>query len=111
MEDFKHIPKEAWKNTIKTKSIELALNFLNSNQGSKSQQKEQLEMSPYLRSNHEDISVQTASFIAKAQSHMVENIKHNFKEHYKPNLKCDSCKSSECDQNHLLECSTLIGKN
>ena len=85
--------------------------LLNSNQGSKSQQKEALEMSPYLRSNDEDVSVNTAMFIAKIQTHMIENIKHNFKEHYKPNLICDSCKLSECDQKHLLECSELIGKN
>ena len=34
----------------------------------------------------------------------------NYKEHYKTNLICDSCKTSECDQKHLLECSELIGK-
>ena len=42
---------------------------------------------------------------------MIENIKNNFKELYKPNLLCDYCKISECDQKHLLECSELIGKN
>ena len=68
-------------------------------------------MSPYLKSNNEDVSVITASFIAKIQTHMIENVKHNFKEHYKPNLICDSCKLGECDQKHLLECSQLIGKN
>ena len=111
LEEIRLVPKEAWKSRIKTKSIELALAFLKSNQGSKSQQKVKLEMSPYLKSSIEDVSVQTASFIAKIQSHMVENIKLNYKEHYKPNLICDSCKISECDQKHLLECSELIGKN
>ena len=81
LEEIRHIPKEAWKLRIKNKSIELAIAFLNSNQGRKSQQKEELEMSPYLKSNIEDVSVQTASFIAKIQSHMVENIKLNYKEH------------------------------
>ena len=109
LEEIRHIPKEAWKLRIQNKSIELAIAFLNSNQGRKSQQKEELEMSPYLKSNIEDVSVQTASFIAKIQSHMVENIKLNYKEQYKPNLICDSCKISECDQKHLLECSELIG--
>ena len=111
LEDIRHIPKEAWKKRIKQKSCELALLCLNSNQGSKSHQKEYLEMSPYLRSNKEDIPIKASSFIAKVQAHMVKNIKHNFKEHYKPNLKCDSCKLSECDQKHLLECPKLIGKN
>ena len=111
MDEIRRIPKETWKLTIKTKTSELALALLNSNQGSKSQKKEAFEMSPYLKSNNEDVSVITASFIAKIQTHMIENVKHNFKEHYKPNLICDSCKLSECDQKHLLECSQLIGKN
>ena len=68
-------------------------------------------MSPYLRANIENLPIKTASFIAKVQSYMVENIKHNFKEQYKPNLYCGSCNLSECDQKHLLECTKLIGKN
>ena len=47
--------------------------FLNSNQGSKSHQKECLEMSPYLKSNIKHVPIKTASFIAKVQSYMVEN--------------------------------------
>ena len=42
---------------------------------------------------------------------MVENIKHNFKEKYKPNHTCNSWNLGECDQKHLLECIMLIGKN
>ena len=42
---------------------------------------------------------------------MIENVKSNFKENYKPNLVCNSCNLSECNQEHLLECSALIGKN
>ena len=68
-------------------------------------------MSPYLRSNKEDILIKTSSFIAKVQSHMVKNIKHNFKKHYEPNLKYNSCNLSKCDQKHLLKCPKLIGKN
>ena len=68
-------------------------------------------MSPYLSSNNEGILLNTAFFIAKTQTHMIENIKSNYKEYYKPNLYCNSCNNSECDQKHLLECPELLGKN
>ena len=68
-------------------------------------------MAPYLSSNTEEFSLQTASFIAKAQTHMIETIKCNFKEQYTPNLTCNSCQLSECNQEHLLECSALLGRN
>ena len=93
------------------KSYEFALEFLNTNQGSKSTKNKELNMSPYLSANNEGISIQIACFIAKTQTHMIENIKNNFKEQYKPNLACNSCNKSICDQKHLLECSELIGKN
>ena len=111
MEQIKQISKESWKCNIKKKSVDLALDFLNTDQGSKSQQKSELKMSPYLSCHNEGISLEKACFIAKTQTHMIENIKNNFKELYKPNLLCNSCKISECDQKHLLECSALIGKN
>ena len=68
-------------------------------------------MPPYLRSHSEDFSIKTASFIAKIQTHMVEGIKCNFKEQYLPNLTCNSCNLSECNQMHLLQCSALMGSN
>ena len=91
MEEIQNMPEEAWKLLVKNKSIENALKELNSKQGSKSQQKRNLVMAPYLRSHSEDFSIKTASFIAKIQTHMVEGIKCNFKEHYLPNLTCNSC--------------------
>ena len=42
---------------------------------------------------------------------MIENIKNNFKEHYKQNLACNSCNKGICDRKHLLEFSELLGKN
>ena len=68
-------------------------------------------MSPYLSADNEGISLRAAFFIAKTQTHMIENVKSNFREYYKPNLLCNSCNVSECDQKHLLECSELLGKN
>ena len=85
--------------------------FFNLNQGSKSHQKECLEMSPYLKSNIYHVPIKTARFIAKVQSYMVENIKHNLKKKYKPNFDCNSCNLGEFDQKHLLECTMLIGIN
>ena len=110
-EEISTMSEKSWKLLVKNKSIEIALENLNSNQGSKSQKSKSLEMAPYLTSNNEEFSLKTASFIAKLQTHMVENIKCNFKEQYKPNLTCNSCLISECNQKHLLECSALIGRN
>ena len=111
LEEIGRIPKELCKSCIKKKSLKLALKFSNTNQGSKSTMKKELKMSPYLSANNEGISLNTAFFIAKTQTHMIENIKGNFKEYYKPNLSCNSCNKSECDQKHLLECPESIGKN
>ena len=105
------MPEEACKLIVKNKSIEIALEYINSNQGSKSQTRKSLVMAPYLSSNTEEFPLKTASFIAKAQTHMIENIKCNFKEQYKPNLTCNCCHISECNQKHLLECSALLGRN
>ena len=71
---------------MKRKTIESALRYLNLNVGSKSQEYQQLKMSNYLSSQNEDMPVETAKFIAKAQSHMIENVKTNFPEYNKPNF-------------------------
>ena len=42
-------------------------------------------MSPYLCTNDE-MPIETAKFLAKAQSHMIEDVKMNFQQEYKPNL-------------------------
>ena len=42
---------------------------------------------------------------------MIETIKTNFKHEYEPNLTCNSCKISECNQSHLIYCNALIGSN
>ena len=42
---------------------------------------------------------------------MVETVKTNFKEKYKPNFLCNLCKLHECNQSHLLYCEKLIGSN
>ena len=35
----------------------------------------------------------------------------NFQGNYKPNFLCNSCKLHECNQSHLLYCSSLLGSN
>ena len=42
---------------------------------------------------------------------MVETVKTNFKEIYKPNFLCNLCQLHECNQSHLLYCDKLIGSN
>ena len=68
-------------------------------------------MSYYLISQNEDMQVETAKFIAKAQSHMIETVKTNFSEYYKPNFVCNICLISESNQPHLLYCKKLLGSN
>ena len=96
---------------VKQKSIKSALEHLNYNQGSKRQKSKTILMAPFLTSKNEEFELKTSSFIAKVQTHINANFKSNLKEHYKPNLVYNSCNLSECNQEHLLECSALIGKN
>ena len=65
----------------------------------------------FLSPNYEDFSVETAKFIAKIQTHTVETIKINVQGNYKPNFICNYLKLCECNQVHLLYCSSLIGTN
>ena len=55
--------------------------------------------------------METAKFIAKTQSHMIETVKTNYPGFYKPNLIYNACLTSECNQPHLLYCQKLIGSN
>ena len=103
--------KVSWKKLVKRKSIENALTYLNFSLGSKCQKSKTLRRSPFLTLCNEYFEMKTSSIIAKDQTHMIENFRSNFKEHYKPNLLCPSCYFSECNQNKLLECSVLIESN
>ena len=71
----------------------------------------ELKISPYLSSQNENIPVETAQFIAKTQAHMIETVKSNFQGFHKPNLTCNLCLTSECNQPHLLYCQKLLGSN
>ena len=95
---------------VKSKTTEHALIYLNSRIGSKSQNYKELKISSFLSSESE-VPFETAKFIAKIQTHMVETVRLNFQGFYKPNLICQSCKISECSQSHLLSCKMLIGSN
>ena len=67
-------------------------------------------MSSFLCS-HDDFSIDTVKFIAKAQCHMIETIKMNFQQGHKEDHICDSCRFKVCNQSHLLDCKALIGSN
>ena len=110
MDEIRKTPVKIWKEEVKRITIKIALDYLNSNVGSKSRKYSKLEMSPYLCPN-DQMPIETAKFLAKAQSHMIENIKMNYQQEYKPNLVCNACKKSECNQAHLLICPALIGSN
>ena len=111
MDEIRCTPEKMWKKQIKQKSIENALKFLNTTQWSKSRQYIDLKMTKFLSSNVEDIQIKTAQLLTKIQLHMVKNIKISFKEQYNPNVVCNSCLLSECNQKHLFECWALIGRN
>ena len=110
LNEIQNTPISQWKEKIKIQSIKNSLSFLNSKLGSKSQSYSELKMSKYLCPN-EHFSIETAKFIAKAQCHMIETIKMNFKHEYEPNFICNSCRNSECNQSHLIYCNALIGSN
>ena len=70
-EEIRNMSKDSWKKIVKRKSIESALLYLNSNQGSKSQKRNTLSMAPFLTSSNEDFELKTTTFIAKIQTHMI----------------------------------------
>ena len=110
MDEIRQIPEVA---IIKSKTYENALHDLNTNQGSKSKKFNELKMAPYFKYQipNEEVTHEMAKFILKIQCQMVEGVKMNFKDKYKPNLICDACNKSECTQTHLLECSVIIQGN
>ena len=110
IDEVRLLKEETLKSMIKSKATENASLFLNSSIGSKSQAYKELKLSFYLSSQSE-VPIETAKFIAKVQSHMIESIKKNFQSHYKPDFVCNSCKISQCDQSHLLYCSKSIESN
>ena len=99
MDKILKTPVIAWKKRVKLKTIQIALNYLNSNIERKSREYSELKMSPYLCPNDE-VPVTIAQFIAKTQSHMIENVKINFQQEHKPNFICNSCKKHECNRSH-----------
>ena len=111
MSEIGSFKEESWKSLVKSKTTSFPLKYLNSIVGSKSQRYQELKLSLYLSSQNENIPVETAKFIAKTQSHMIETVKTNFQSYYKPNLLCNACLISECNQPHLLYCKKLIGSN
>ena len=111
MNEICSYPIENWKQSIKLKTTQNALTYLNSKVGTKSHKYEKLQMSNFLLPNEEEIPIETAKFIAKIQTHMIETVKSNFPGEYKNDTLCNSCKSSECNQPHLIYCKSLIGSN
>ena len=109
IDEIRNISETLWKKHVKLKSIERALNFLNTTQGSKIQEYKDLKIMPFLSSIEED--VKSVQFIGKIQSQMVENVRMNFKETYKRKIVCQSRKLIGYIQKHVLECQSLIGSN
>ena len=68
-------------------------------------------MSNFLFPGEEEVPIETAKFIAQAQTDMIEYVKINFKERYKPHLNCNTCITNKCNQSHLLYRLKLIGSN
>ena len=100
--------EESWKSLVKSKITAFVPKYLNFIVGSKSQKYHKLKLSKYLSSQNENIPVETAKFIAKTQSHMIEIVKTNFQSYYKSNLFCKACLISESNQPNLLYCKKLI---
>ena len=103
-------PSETWKGVIKTQTHQNSLKYLNTNIGSKSRHYTELKMSQFLCS-HDNFSRDISKFMAKTLCHMIEKVKMNFQQEYKPNFMCNTCMVKICNQSHLLYCEALIGSN
>ena len=109
-DDIRKMPEDSWKSFVKRIFFKNAVEYLNFNQGRRSQKSESLMMAPFLSSDDNEFSLQTSSFIAKIQTRMIENIKYNFKEYYKPNLVCNSCNLYKCDKKKIAKMFKLDWK-
>ena len=67
--------EERWKSFVISRTSACALSYLNYIGGSKSHKYKDLKLSNYLSSKNENIPLETAKFITKTQSHMIETVK------------------------------------
>ena len=110
IDEIRNLSKTKWKEIIRVRTKQNALNDLNKNQGQKSRKYKELKLASFLSPNDEEVSNGIKKFIAKVHCNMVEEIKTNFKGEF-DNYDCEICKVNECTQEHLLNCEGLIGGN
>ena len=115
MLEIEQMSEFKFKSLVKLKTDVQALQYLNEEKNKLKKIKNlifsELKMAEYLLPSENCISANLAKFIAQIQSQMIDGVKANFSRKYEGNLMCDSCRKSECNQKHLLECPVLIGCN
>lgn len=100
--------KQSFKNFLKRKSKEAAVNYLNKLKSKHSKLDDlhfnDLKCANYLQDQR--INQNEAKLLFKLRTRMYP-VKSNFKEQYNFNLSCELCNNAICDQRHLLNCKIL----
>ena len=113
IDDIQIMPKSTFKRLVNLKTKENALNYLNELKSAHTKVMDivhnELEMQTYLSPNICEMTVDDAKYIFLLRSRMVD-VKANYKGKYFDYL-CTECGKEEETQQHVLECSKLIGKN
>ena len=113
IDDIQIMPKSTFKRLVNLKTKENALNYLNELKSAHTKVMDivhnELEMQTYLSPNICEMTVDDTKYIFLLRSRMVD-VKANYKGKYFDYL-CTECGKEEETQQHVLECSKLIGKN
>ena len=100
--------KQSFKNLLKRKGKQITETYL-AHQKSKHSKLDDLNFSELKCAQYlvdPRINQKEAKLMFKLRTRMY-HVKSNFKGIYLNNLACDLCKSSTCDQRHLLSCKVL----
>ena len=117
LEEIEEMSKDRFKSIVKEKVEVKAFEYLIKKKGGRTSDNakgkylkyESLEMAEYLSSSEEDMSISEKKWLFKCHIEDIEiSSVRKWNNEYDP---CTNCKGKYFDQNHLMNCPYLLGKN
>ena len=117
LEEIEEMSRERYKSIVKEKVEIQAFEYIIKKKGERTSDHakgkfityERLEMAEYLSSLEEDISINEKKWLFKCR---IEDIQMNsVRKWNNQNEPCNHCPGKYLDQNHLMNCQYLLGKN
>ena len=113
LEDIKMLSKTGWKDLVSKKVQNRAFKYLTDLKATHSKarniQYQNLQLQSYLGSSENNLTIQEKQFIFAARTRMLD-VKANFKSS-ESDLSCRKCRKATEDQEHLLNCESLLDLN